>query len=276
MPHRRSRRQIEPARHSIAERHRSLVQLDCCHIGWLAGTKGWVWQYTATGAHSAFLWAELHVTPLDPSAVHTSTLVRRVAGELSAAGWKLAAVSTDNGAECKSHQFRQAVADLGEDLRFIHAGRPQSNGCVGQVQKTILDECWRPSFARSPVPKYTALRRNLVDYLGLFNFERAHDGRYTRHRTPAELVYGARKDAPEVTGRMCRENLVAVEASRAAYRPARERPACRPASPDRRRRLPRRATPRSSPGPCPCPARRWRPHGPCASRGGPTVQPRMR
>jgi transposase InsO family protein len=26
--------------------------------------------------------------------------------------------------------------------RFIHAGRPQSNGCVEQVQRPVLEECW--------------------------------------------------------------------------------------------------------------------------------------
>lgn len=88
------------------------------------------------------------------------------------------------------------MADLGARHRFIHAGRPQSNGCVEQVQRTVLDECWRSSFARSLVPKYTALRRDLADYLELFNYERVHDGRYTKGRTPAELVYGARKMRP--------------------------------------------------------------------------------
>jgi len=183
-------------RHIVAERPGSLVQLDCFHIGRLSGTKGRVWQYTATDAHSAFLWAELHVTPLNPSAEHTSALVRRVAADLARAGWKLDAVSTDNGSEFKSHLFREAVTALGARHRFIHAGRPQSNGCVEQVQRTVLDECWRPSFARSLVPKYTALRRDLADYLELFNYERAHDGRYTKGRTPAELVYGARKMRP--------------------------------------------------------------------------------
>ena len=88
-------RRPEPVRHIVAERPGSLVQLDCFHIGRLSGTKGRVWQYTATDAHSAFLWAELHVTPLNPSAEHTSALVRRVAADLARAGWKLDAVSTD-------------------------------------------------------------------------------------------------------------------------------------------------------------------------------------
>ena len=180
----------------MADRPGSLVQLDCFHIGRLSGTSGRVWQYTATDAHSAFLWAELHVTPLNPAALHTSALVRRVAGDLAAAGWKLAAVSTDNGSEFKSGVFRTAVAELGARHRFIHAGRPQSNGCVEGVQRTILDACWRPAFARSLVPKYTALTRDLAAYLELFNYERAHDGRYTHGRVPAELVYGARKMRP--------------------------------------------------------------------------------
>ena len=77
---------------------------------------------------------------------------------------RLKAVSTENGSEFQSQEFRQAVAKTGAQLRFIHAGRPQSNGCVERVQRTVLEECWRPSFARSMIPKYTALRRDLVQY----------------------------------------------------------------------------------------------------------------
>lgn len=40
------------------------------------------------------------------------------------------------------------------------------------------------------------LRRDLGRYLAYFNFERAHTGRYTKGRTPAQLVYGARKMRP--------------------------------------------------------------------------------
>jgi hypothetical protein len=61
------------------------------------------------------------------------------------------------------------------------------------VQLTILEECWRPSFARSLVPKITALRRDLDEYLAYYNFDRAHTGRLTRGRVPGEIVYGARK-----------------------------------------------------------------------------------
>ena len=55
---------------------------------------------------------------------------------------------TDNGSEFRSRQFGETVAALGARQRFIQAGRPQTNGCVERVQGTILEECWKPSFAR--------------------------------------------------------------------------------------------------------------------------------
>lgn len=71
----------------------------------------------------------------------------------------------------------RAVAAAGAKRRFIRPGRPQTNGCVERAQRTIQEECWRATFARSLVPRYTALRRDLEYYLGDYNWERAHTGR---------------------------------------------------------------------------------------------------
>ncbi len=57
--------------------------MDCFYIGRLSGTKGVVWQYTAIDVASSYTWAELRVTPRNPSAQWTSALARRVAGELA-------------------------------------------------------------------------------------------------------------------------------------------------------------------------------------------------
>jgi transposase InsO family protein len=192
----------EPERRSLPPLHLEagvpgdLVQLDCFHIGRLTGTKGRVWQYTAIDVASAFAWGEVHVTPLNPAARWTTALVQRVARDLAAAGWKLRAVSTDNGSEFRAAPFTQAVQRLGAEHRFIRAGRPQTNGGVERVQRTILEECWRPTFARSLVPKFTALRRDLDAYLHYYNLERAHTGQHNHGRTPAAIVYGARKMRP--------------------------------------------------------------------------------
>jgi transposase InsO family protein len=171
----------EPERHVEAQRPGELVGLDCFYVGRLSGTKGAVWQYTAIDVASGYAWA---------------ALVKRVASELARAGWRLEAVITDNGSEWRAGVFTSSLTELGVSQRRIRAGRPQSNGHVERLQQTILEECWRPSFARSLVPKLTALGRDLVQYLAYYNFDRAHTGRLTKGRVPGEIVYGARKMRP--------------------------------------------------------------------------------
>jgi transposase InsO family protein len=185
-----------PERHIDAAEPGEKVQLDCFYVGRLSGTKGTVWQYTAIDVASAFAWAELRTSERNPRARHTRELVNRVARELKTAGWKLREVGTDNGSEFRSRQFGAAVERLGARQRFIKAGRPNSNGCVERLQLTILEECWRPAFARSLVPKITGLQRDLDEYLTDYNFDRAHTGRLTNGRLPADIVFGARKTRP--------------------------------------------------------------------------------
>jgi transposase InsO family protein len=187
--------EAEP-QHLEAEHPGDLVQVDCFYIGRLSGTKGRSWQYTAIDVASSFVWAEVHLSPVNPDARFASALVHRVARELALAGWRLKAISTDNGSEFRSSHFRQAMARLEVQQRFIRAGRPQTNGCIERVNRTILEECWRPTFARSLVARYTALRRDLRAYLRYYNFERAHTGRRSSGAPPAQLVYGAPKLAP--------------------------------------------------------------------------------
>jgi hypothetical protein len=64
------------------------------------------------------------------------------------------------------------------------------------VQRTVLEECWRPAFARSLVPKLYGLTRDLAGYLRYYNQERAHTGRLTRGRTPLQALVGALKMRP--------------------------------------------------------------------------------
>jgi transposase InsO family protein len=182
-----------PERHIDASVPGEKVQFDCFYVGRLSGTKGTVWQYTAIDVASAYTWAELHASERNPRSRHTRELLHRVASELAAAGWKLREVTTDNGSEFRAKEFGAVVGRLGARQRFIRAGRPNSNGCVERVQLTILEECWRPAFARSLVPKSSALRQDLDDYLLEYNYDRAHTGRLTHGRVPADIVYGARK-----------------------------------------------------------------------------------
>lgn len=172
------------------------VQMDCFYVGRLSGSKGVVWQYTAIDVASAYTWAFLRSEERNPSARRTAELAHLVAAELKAAGWKLGEVTSDNGSEFRARLFRDAVEGEGATHRRIKAGRPNSNGCAERVQLTILEECWRPAFSRSLAPKITALKRDLEEFLDYYNNDRAHTGRLTRGRVPAEIVYGARKMGP--------------------------------------------------------------------------------
>jgi transposase InsO family protein len=192
-PYERKPDQPPPERHIDASVPGEKVQMDCFYVGRLSGTKGTVWQYTAADVASGFAWAELHATPRNPRSRWTAELVHRVARELKAAGWRLREVTTDNGSEFRAKQFGNAVEAAGARQRRIKAGRPDSNGCVERLQLTILEECWRPAFARSLAPKSTALERDLDEYLDYFNFDRAHNGRLTKGRLPGDIVFGARK-----------------------------------------------------------------------------------
>jgi len=186
-------REPEPERHVEASRPGELVGVDCFFVGRLHGTKGTVWQLSAIDVASSFAWAELVACPSgQPGTAHTSRLARRVAGELKAAGWRLERVLSDNGSEFRG-AFTETLASLGTRQTRIHAGRPQTNGAVEALHKTILDECWRPAFARFLYLRFHGLRRELERYLVYYNFDRAHTGRLTRGRIPAEIVYGARK-----------------------------------------------------------------------------------
>ena len=189
-------RPAEPERHIEVCRPGERVGFDCFHVGRLSGPQGEVWQYTAIDLASSVVWAELHTTPLNPAARYTSRLAKRVAADLASWGWRLERVITDNGSEFRSSEFGDALRDVGAVQTRIHPGRPTSNGSVERVQRTILEECWRPSFARSLVPKIGGLERDLEHYLAFYNTERAHTGRYTQGRTPWQTLVGARKMRP--------------------------------------------------------------------------------
>jgi transposase InsO family protein len=187
-------REPEPERHIDVSHPGELVGIDCFYVGRLRGTEGAIWQLTAIDVASSYAWADLVICKNGkPTAAHTSRLARRLARELKAAGWKLERVLSDNGNEFRDQRFTATVEQLGARHSRIYAGRPQTNGHVEALHKTILDECWRPAFARYIYPRYIGLRRELDTYLRFYNTDRIHHGRLTRGRIPADIVYGAQK-----------------------------------------------------------------------------------
>jgi transposase InsO family protein len=188
----RERPPAPPERHIHTSRPGQVVQMDCFYVGRLHGTKGAVWQYTAIDVASSYGWAELHTDSIKhPSSRWTSVLAERVASDLSRRGWRLETVTTDHGSEFAG-RFDPMLTTLGATHRHIVAGRPQSNGCVERLHETILEECWKPAFARHLLPGLTGLREELRRYLRYYNTDRAHTGRLTKGRTPEEVLGAAK------------------------------------------------------------------------------------
>ncbi len=187
-------REPAPERHIAVFRPGELVGFDCFFVGRLKGTQGAVWQLTAIDCYSSYGWGELVVCANgNPSTKQTSKLARRVARDLKRAGWQLERVLCDNGNEFKGEPFQQTIRQLKARITHIKSGRPQTNGHVEALHRLILEECWRPAFARYLYPRYTGLKRELERYLTDYNTDRVHHGRLTNGRIPADIVYGARK-----------------------------------------------------------------------------------
>jgi transposase InsO family protein len=188
--------EIEP--HIDTTRPGDLVGIDCFFIGRLSDTKGAVWQITAIDTYSSYAWADLvRCKTAGPTTEHTVPLVHRVVAELAAVGWQLERVLSDNGNEFRGLPFGRALKTLGAHHSRIRAGRPQTNGHVERLHRTLLEECWRPAFARFHFPTWTGLKRHLEAYLDFYNNHRAHTGRLTAGRTPAQVIYGAQKMEPK-------------------------------------------------------------------------------
>ena len=142
-----------PEQHIEVERPGELVGIDCFYVGRLRGTEGAIWQLTAIDVCSSFAWAELVVAKQgNPTARQTSKLARRVAAR--AQGRRLAArAPAQRQRQRVQRRLQHHRRPAGARHTRIRAGRPQTNGNVEALHKTILDECWRPAFARYLYPE---------------------------------------------------------------------------------------------------------------------------
>ena len=160
-----TRRRYEPPREPAAgaahrgRRPGELVGIDCFYVGRLRGTNGAIWQLTAIDVCSSFAWAELVICPSgNPTAAQTSKLARRVAAELQAGRLATRARALRQRQRVPRPRFAPTLDSSAPAHTRIHAGRPQTNGHVEALHKTILEECWRPAFARYLYPRYTGLQ----------------------------------------------------------------------------------------------------------------------
>ncbi len=167
-----------------------LVSIDTFLVGTLKGV-GKVYLQTVIDCHSRYSWGRLYTNKLPVTAVHV--LNNDVLPFFEENNIKVETVLTDNGREyCgrKDHHPFELFLQLEEiEHRTTKVRRPQSNGFVERMHRTLLDEHFRIKGREKFYEALTEMQDDLEKYLVYYNEKRAHQGRNMKGRTPKQAFF---------------------------------------------------------------------------------------
>jgi transposase InsO family protein len=187
-------------RHIEAPHTGAVVAVDTFFVGVLKGV-GKVYLQTAIDCHSRHAWARLYPNKLPVTAVQLMN--NDVLPAFEAQRAKIDAVLSDNGREfCgreDRHPYELFLQLEGIEHKRTRVNRPQSNGIVERLHRTLLDEHFRVEGRRTWFETIDEMQTVLDQYLVDYNTRRPHQGRGMNGRTPAKaFIDGIRKeDAPQ-------------------------------------------------------------------------------
>jgi transposase InsO family protein len=173
-------------RHIEAPHTGALVAVDTFFVGVLKGV-GKVYLQTAIDCHSRYAWARLYPSKLPVTAVHLMN--GDVIPTFEATQAKIDVVLSDNGREfCgrpDRHPYELFLQLEDIEHRTTRVKRPQSNGIVERLHRTLLDEHFRVEGRRTWFETIAEMQVVLDQYLVSYNTARPHQGRGMNGRTPA-------------------------------------------------------------------------------------------
>ncbi|MBI2585014.1 MAG: IS481 family transposase [Rhodospirillales bacterium] len=173
-------------RHIEAPHTGALVAVDTFFVGALKGV-GKVYLQTAIDCHSRYAWARLYPNKMPVTAVHLMNT--DVLPAFEAVNARIDTVLSDNGREfCgrpDRHPYELFLQLEGIDHRTTRVRRPQSNGYVERLHRTLLDEHFRVEGRRTWFESIDEMQVALDAYLKTYNNDRPHQGRGMNGRTPA-------------------------------------------------------------------------------------------
>lgn len=172
-------------RHIIAEHTGQLVAIDTFMVGNLKGI-GKIYLQTVIDCHSRHAWGNLYTSKVPVTAVHV--LNDRVLPFFEEHQARIETILSDNGREyCgrpDHHPFELFLQLEGIEHRTTPIRRPQSNGIVERLHRTLLDEHFRIQGRIKFYEGLDEMQTDLDAYLVTYNNERAHQGRNMNGRTP--------------------------------------------------------------------------------------------
>lgn len=175
-----------------------LVAIDTFFVGALKGV-GKVYLQTVIDCYSRYAFGRLYTSKLPLTAVHV--LNNDVLPFFEAQGVRIETLLSDNGREyCgrPDHHPFELFLQL-EDIahRTTRVRRPQSNGFVERLHRTLLDEHFRVAGRTTWYESVEQMQEDLDRYLHHYNHERPHQGRMMEGRTPIRMFLEGIVQQPE-------------------------------------------------------------------------------
>lgn len=175
-------------RHIEVKKTGELVAVDTFFVGSLKGV-GKVYLQSVLDCFSRYAWGRLYTSKLPVTAVHV--LNTDVLPAFEAHGATIQTVLSDNGREfcgrADSHPYELFLQLEGIDHRTTKVRRPQSNGFIERLHRTLLDEHFRIAGRTKWYETIEEMQKDLDAYLVHYNTKRPHQGRMMNGKTPAEM-----------------------------------------------------------------------------------------
>lgn len=159
------------------------MAVDTFFVGHLKGV-GKVYLQTAIDCHSPYTWGRLYPTKLPVAAVHIMN--NHVLRTFDAHQARISTVLSDTGREfCgrpDRHPYELFLQLEDIERRTTQVRRPQSNGFVERLHRTLLDEHFRVLGRTKFYESIQEIQTHLDAYLVTYNTKRPNPGpRHERH-----------------------------------------------------------------------------------------------
>lgn len=173
----------------IETRHTGdLVAVDTFFVGTLKGV-GKIYLQSVIDCHSRYAWGRLYTSKLPVTAVHV--LNNDVLPFFEQHNARIDTVLSDNGREyCgrkDQHPYELFLRLEEIEHRTTRVRRPQSNGFVERLHRTLLDEHFRIKGREKWYESLEEMQADLDAYLLIYNTKRPHQGRGMNGKTPAVM-----------------------------------------------------------------------------------------
>lgn len=172
-------------RHIETKHTGDLVAVDTFYVGVLKGV-GRIYLQSVIDCFSRYAWGRLYTSKLPITAVHVMN--EDVLPFFEQHSTTITTVLSDNGREfCgrpDKHPYELFLQLEGIEHRTTKVRRPQSNGFVERLHRTLLDEHFRIQGRKTWYESLDPMQKDLDTFLHHYNHERAHQGRNMNGRVP--------------------------------------------------------------------------------------------